>query len=329
MLFFSSIILVLQEKKEEFFQNANKLYIGFQIFFILLVLCIFLSCTNNISIINEKMPCNVKIIDFLRTKYQTIIIFEKGNFRFITNVIDGTFIQSVINLKNIDMLVASYLKQFYFFSKIPNQTNVLCLGSGGGIFPRIYFEKMFSINKEFKMDVVEIDPIMIDIAKKYFYFYENKNIKCYIDDARIFLNRIAIEKNKYYNIIFVDIYQENSGIPFQIITKEAFSKMKQVLSEDGIVVINVVSAIEGKKSQVYRAIYKTMQEVFPEVKAFRIEPKSTKEFQNIILVGFKSAINPSFIEDIKNNEIIQCSEIDNIKILVDDYAPLEKYTFSL
>lgn len=60
------------------------------------------------------------------------------------------------------------------------------IGGGGYSYPKDYLQK----NDEARMDVVEIDPKITELAREYFYFRDNPRLNIYHQDGRIFLNRI-------------------------------------------------------------------------------------------------------------------------------------------
>jgi len=187
-----------------------------------------------------------------------------------------------------------------------------------------YFIKNFPTAK---MDVVEIDPAMTDIAREYFNFKDEKNLTIYHQDARIFLNQT---KNKY-DVIFGDAFSSTMSTPFQLTTKEAVTKQYEALNDGGVVMVNIVSAIEGDKGKFARAEYATYKEVFPQVYLFKVKDmKESNKIQNIILLALKS--NKVFKWENPDKEINQYLNqvwdkpipID-MPILTDDFAPVEYY----
>ena len=62
-------------------------------------------------------------------------------------------------------------------------------------------DDFFRRHPEASMDVVEIDPRMIDIAAQYFFFDKNKpNLNVYHQDARVYLN----QSEKKYDVIHLE-----------------------------------------------------------------------------------------------------------------------------
>jgi spermidine synthase len=79
------------------------------------------------------------------------------------------------------------------------------------------------------------------LAKKYFSLdTTNPRLAIYHEDGRIFLNR----NKKKYDIIFGDAYSSWYSIPYHLTTLEAAQKHYDSLSESGVAIINLISAIE-------------------------------------------------------------------------------------
>lgn len=70
----------------------------------------------------------------------------------------------------------------------------------------------------------------------------------------------------------------------------------KLTTPNGVIVSNQIGSLEGDTSNLYRAAYKTMSQVFPTVYAFPMNQFSTDAVQNIILVATKNA-NVSYSKD--------------------------------
>ena len=107
--------------------------------------------------------------------------------------------------------------------------------------------------------------------------------------------------------------------------------MHELLDEDGVVLVNIVSSLEGKRSQFLRAEYHTYRSVFPQVYLFPVNGAANPtQIQNLILVALKSTTPPSFTSDnpewqaYLNTRWIK--EIpQDLPLLTDDHAPVDQY----
>ena len=134
---------------------------------------------------------------------------------------------------------------------------VLVVGLGAGVIPR----EMNHFCPETQIDVIEIDPLIVDIAKGHFYYTDdegttthisypksdavgelvhrkNPKVHTYIGDAWTVIDTL---KENDYDIVVLDAY-EASYIPFQLMTSEFIEKVKKVVKEDGVVSANLCNA---------------------------------------------------------------------------------------
>ncbi len=221
-------------------------------------------------------------------------------------------------------LVYEYLKYYNLAQHFnPGFQKTLLFGGAAYSWPKYFLEKYSKAT----IDVVEIDPGITEIAKKYFRLKNNPRMRIFHEDGRSFLNRTT-EK---YDVIFGDAFNSHYSIPFQLTTKEAVEKYYHILNNKGIMIVNIASAVEGKKGKFLRAEYKTFKEVFPQVFVFPVQyPKQGEIFQNIILIALKCDCCVTLKSDDKKlnqylNHLWQKKIDDDLPILTDDYAPVDYY----
>lgn len=231
--------------------------------------------------------------------------------------------QSAMFLDSNDLAIeyTKYYDLANFFN--PNPKKTLMLGGGGYSYPKYFLEKY----PEATMDIVEIDPGTTDLARKYFNLKDDPRLKIYHKDGRVFLN----QTNNKYDAIFGDAFSSSSSIPYQLTTREAVQKKYDILNRDGVVVLNIISAMEGDGGQFLRAEYKTFKNVFPQVYLFPVNyPDDKDKIQNVILVALKSKREVDFIS--QNPQISEYlghlwkEDIANdMPILTDEHAPVDYY----
>ena len=105
---------------------------------------------------------------------------------------------------------------------------VLILGMGSGTYATQLDRYFDNVNVE----GVEIDDKITDLAHKYFELPETTKVTTY--DGRAFLNAV----DKKYDVIMVDAYQDIT-IPFQMSSQEFFTLVKEHLTEQGVMVVNM------------------------------------------------------------------------------------------
>ena len=204
--------------------------------------------------------------------------------------------QSIIYTDNPSELVSEYTK-FYdlAFHYKPDAKNILMLGGGGYCVPRhLLATRSDDLGApDFSMDIVEIDPGITAAARKYFSLPNSPALSIHHEDARIFLNRAAMDPGSHgtYDAIFMDVFGSWYSIPFHMTTVETARNMSDLLAPDGVLISNVISSLYGSKSGIFHGIYAALSQVFPRVLIFpaqRPDPYFAQTRQNIMIVAFKS-----------------------------------------
>ncbi|MDE7432456.1 MAG: fused MFS/spermidine synthase [Lachnospiraceae bacterium] len=199
------------------------------------------------------------------------------------------------------------------------QMDVLILGMGSGTYAAQcdrYFENM-------KIEGVEIDEKITDLSKKYFNLPKDVTVTTY--DGRAFLSAI----DKKYDVIMVDAYQDIT-IPFQMSTVEFFTMVKDHLSVDGVMVVNMNMRGKGK-GNINEHLSDTIASVFQHVYTADVEGSSNRELfasdkEEIIQTMEKSVWRITDKELKSMMQKVQ-GELTEYKggtyIMTDDKAPVE------
>lgn len=141
----------------------------------------------------------------------------------------------------------------FLFNK--DARTVLIVGGGGGVVPTIYRRDYPQLET---IDVVEIDPIVVKVAEKYFGFRPGQNgVNTHIMDGRVYLR----ECPQQYDIILLDAFTGGRP-PFHLLTTQFLTLVKARLGPRGVAHMNIISALEGDKSKLFWAMLKTFRHVF-------------------------------------------------------------------
>jgi len=224
-----------------------------------------------------------------------------------------------------DELVSEYAKSYHLIRHFyPNFKNCLMLGGAGYSFPKSYLETYPNA----EIDVVEIDPKVTQLARDYFRLEDDPRLTIFHGDGRTYLNH----SKKTYDIILGDAFNSSYSIPYQLTTQEAAQKMHDILNEEGIVILNIISSIEGDSGKFFRAEYATFKSVFPQLFVYPLQDsKNGRTIQNIFLIASKSKAKryPFINESPELNERLKKfwhKEItSDLPILTDDFAPVDYY----
>ena len=270
----------------------------------------------------------------IETTYNHIRIYEgirRGEYKRMRILqTDPIGSQSAMYVDSPNELVFDYTK-FYdlAFYYRPEIKNVLMLGGGGYTIPK-YLSAFFP---QVAVDVVELDPGMTSAAEKYFGFVKNDNTRVFHEDARTFINRVSKTQDKY-DAVFWDTFTSEYNIPFHLTTVESARRVYDMLPDDGITIMNIISAADGKSGGVFKGIYASFSEVFPHIKIFLATyPNDVISRQNVVLVASKSELSNEGTEDVKISRLLPHELTKpitrDIKAFTDSFAPVEYYALMM
>jgi spermidine synthase len=176
-------------------------------------------------------------------------VFDEDNIRclsFLPPSKEST-VQTCFSLDKPDFLIFDYTKLMLAALYIkPDPQKILFIGLGGATIPKALMKLLPNV----KIDVVEIDPEVIKIAKEYFSFSATDNIKIFEQDGVDFVKKAMPET---YDIVFLDGFDVNY-IPPAFLTREFTDSLKKILTKTGIACVNTFVASESYQleSQLYQ-----------------------------------------------------------------------------
>lgn len=196
-----------------------------------------------------------------KSKYRDIAVIQNGDRRcLLFNVHRGDRNQTCMFVSEPDRLVFDYTRMSFAGLLLkPDPEKILIIGLGGGSLP-LTFNDLFP---GAQIDTVEIDDAVVRVAKQFFFFEEQDNMKVYIDDGRPFIKRASIRQQKY-DYIILDAFS-GDYIPEHMLTREFLEEVKSIMTDDGVLVANTFST-----SRLYDHESVTYQRVFGEFYNFRL-----------------------------------------------------------
>lgn len=196
---------------------------------------------------------SAKVIHSERSLYRNIIVDDSGDLRCLKfNEKRSKTNQSCMLKSDPQHLVFNYTKLLFSgLLAIDNPKKVLVIGLGGGTMSNALHQLYPGI----EVDNVEIDPAVLNVARDYFGFFENENIRSYVRDGRIFIKR-ALLKKQQYDWIILDAFN-GDYIPEHLLTKEFLEEVKSALAPDGILTANTfsISELYAHESATYQAVF--------------------------------------------------------------------------
>jgi spermidine synthase len=269
----------------------------------------------------------------VETHYNTIRIMERNangtNLRIRILQTDPMGAQSLMYVDRPDDLYSDYTK-FYdlAFHYKPDIKKVLMLGGGGYCVP-----KHISVTRpDVNVDVVELDPGITDVARKYFNLADRPGQRIFHEDARMFVNRESVGGAAKYDAVFEDVFGSSYNIPFHMTTAECMRKIRAMMSDDGVFVVNIISSIDG---ELFSGIYASVASAFPTVMIYPATyPNSSRIRQNIMIVALANGNEPYRMPDDEYMASLLGHRWTNrfepkTDAFTDAFAPVEKYSLLL
>ena len=294
-------------------QKKDKKYV---ISMIIVTLVIILLCLTGKNLFKIAHLDVIKDEDSEYSRIWVKDIKVADNVSYKTLQVD-TELESYMNEQTGEMgaKYLGYYDLFEYYNK--NAKDALLIGGAAYTYPKHYLKRY----DDKKIDVVEIDPKMTQIAEEEFDLdVNNPNLGIYHQDGRSYLN---YSKNKY-DVIMIDAFT-GRNVPFELTTYEAMCNAKRMLNEGGIVMTNVISSLEGKDSKFIKHEYATYKKVFDDVKLFMVNTQDKNQVQNLILIGIKGESNIDKSKEEKYQVLLETEVKDfesDSQISTDDFAPI-------
>jgi spermidine synthase len=197
--------------------------------------------------------------------YSKILVKDRGNIRSLYFVRkDGTLAtETSIDKRKPWRLILSYSRFMFvhlLFSDNPRQGLLIGLGGGGMVhFLNYHYPR-------FRLDLVEIDPVVARIAKQYFLIKENAGNRVYAEDGFRFIARVR----KTYDVIYTDAFIKNiqatdsTGVPLNLKTRNYYKNLKKKIRYGGTAVFDLHNSNHLKED------IRFINSFFPNVYVFKV-----------------------------------------------------------
>ena len=238
-----------------------------------------------------------------------------------TNVLFG--VQSIY-LKHSDLtgMYYDYAMAAPFMCERMNtgeNLNILVLGMGTGTYASQCMRYLPGVTVE----GVEIDEKITELSTEFFALDPKVSVTTY--DGRAYLNAV----DQRYDVIMVDAYQDIT-IPFQMSSVEFFSLVKEHLTEDGVMVVNMNMKGSGE-GNINQYLADTISTVFSQVYTVDVPGATNRELfasnnpdMMEVFEGNRENANPEIMKELlaRVKGSLKEYRAGNC-IMTDDKAPVE------
>jgi spermidine synthase len=269
------------------------------------------------------------LIAHVETVYNDIFVRKYQNILRLSFQVKGWYSrESEANLADPEDLPMLYSRVMSVAAIYPQEPKrVLVVGVGGGSIP-IYLHRFMP---EATIDAVDIDPGVIDVAKKYFGLRETSRLHLIESDGRVFLKRNA----EPYDIIMLDAFL-GSYIPFHMMTTEFYQLVRSRLKPHGVAAINILPI-----QRLFPSNVRTLQRAFDHLDFFN-SGDATLDMTSVIVVASLDASSAAEtaqkataaqnlykfrfdVERLVQARRIPMPGLGKGEVLTDDYAPADVF----
>ncbi|HYO52617.1 fused MFS/spermidine synthase [Archangium sp.] len=149
------------------------------------------------------------------------------------------------------------------------RSRVLVVGLGGGAFPMLLHRLL---PRRSRVDVVELNPVVVDVARRFFGVREDPRLHIHVGDGARFMAR----EGARYDLILLDAFSD-SGTPDHLKEALFLEDVRRRLEPGGVAVLNI--ALEKPRDVTPRI--ETFARAFEDCAMLR----GASQYNNLILVG--------------------------------------------
>jgi spermidine synthase len=167
---------------------------------------------------------------------------------------------------------------------------VLVIGGGVMMLPIAVYERFAGT----AIDVVEIDALLIKLAYQYFNAPTDSRLTTYAVDGKDYLKKTT----QRYDVIILDAFSGHD-IPKHLLEKTASDLYAQHLNENGVLAINLISAVQSKHPRLVAEVLDTLLKTFDTAAVFQADSnESLREEQNLVVTASNGSMDFDYLQSV-------------------------------
>lgn len=232
-----------------------------------------------------SMPAGYELVDQAQSMYGKVQVIDDTTKKIRFLRVDHSVIGADLIPEYDTAFTFVYLLELVRVLR-PNATSMLQLGLGTGSLSR------HLQGTPLKSDVVELDPVVVALARKYFRFEPNGEV--FEQDARTFIN----SSSRKYDVIVHDTFTGGST-PEHLLSKEVFARIHGMLQKDGLLTLNFVGGDSGPEGMATQLVGLTLRAEFRHVRAFKDD--SDERITNVIFFASDSDLQIQNVQRVRSS----------------------------
>jgi spermidine synthase len=188
------------------------------------------------------------IVARVDSDHAPILVFEQDGYRLWCFEDNPRLTQGAQSLSNPLDFRFEYVRQMAATLAFPAAPRrLLVLGLGAGAVPRLAQALVPGI----QVDVVEIDPAVLEVATVHFGFEVGESMRVFVDDAAGWVHARARRRGVRYDAIHLDCFDAHS-MPPTLTTPGFLADLGRLLQPGGVVAANLVHTHRGYRTTLRR-----------------------------------------------------------------------------
>lgn len=186
-----------------------------------------------------------------------IVVSKLGN-QLLLSIVDrqdprSNFVQTALDITQPLALQFDYMQAMLLsLLWVPQPERIGMLGLGGGALPLVLHHFL----PQATIDCIEINPTVVDVARRFFGFQPDERLQVHVSDGRDFL---ATQTTRY-DILLMDIFLDKGQTPGHLLTIEFQQLCRQRLNDNGVLVVNIAQDGPLSAERLH-----TLRQVFPYI----------------------------------------------------------------
>jgi spermidine synthase len=232
------------------------------------------------TVADPPLPRGIIVRDRAQSLYGLVEVIDDENRRVRLLRADHSIIGAQFLEDHTPAFSFIHLLEVVRFAR-PDARQLLQVGLGTGAVGAAFGPRGMTV------DAVEIDPAVVRFAERYFGFHATGDV--HAEDARTFLFRT----DRRYDVIVHDTFTGGTT-PEHLLSREVVQRVHDILRPRGVLVLNFVGYMSGRRAQATHAVARTLRDVFPVVRAFHDGPPEAEPDAPGNVVFFASDVPVAF-----------------------------------
>jgi predicted O-methyltransferase YrrM len=200
-----------------------------------------------------------RILASLETSSGTVTVRDRDGLREMV-ASSGSGAELVWTRVELDDATKSgwpYVDFFHLAAAAARQRRrALFIGAGGAVALR----QFASVYPNIELDVVEREPAVIELARRWFDLGLIPNLRVWVEDGADFVERAAASRERRWDIAVIDAYDAEQ-IAKPVTQRRFFSALRRALDPGGAMALNLIAPLAAPSP--LHALLRTLETEFP------------------------------------------------------------------